>query len=319
MSVTDIFLSYARHDRASARIFAECLGEEGFRVWWDASLHSGETFDEVIEQRLRDAKAVVVLWSPRSVASRWVRAEATLADRRNKLVPAIIEPCDRPIVFELTHTAELSEWHGDRSDPRWRTFVEDLNRLVQVAPEQAAPEAQAPHKPAPAPPVSQAPAGRQPLRPGSDEVISPDRFRRAEPVQQQSSHHTPAEEQLPPSEVHCLEIEEGDLPEELLIIDSSSLKIGRTAPADIVISHRSVSREHCIIGLANDELLVGDLNSTNGTYVDGVRITKATILPVGSVLRLGEISMRHSVHTPADAERRRGQGGFHSQRVAATS
>lgn len=318
MSVTDIFLSYARQDRASARIFAECLGEEGFRVWWDASLHSGETFDEVIEQRLRDAKAVVVLWSPRSVASRWVRAEATLADRRNKLVPAIIEPCDRPIVFELTHTSELSEWQGDRSDPRWRTFVEDLNRLVRAVPEHVAPETQAP-KTAPAPAAAQAPAGRHPLRPGSDEVISPDRFRRAQPVQQHPSSHAPAEEQLPPSEVHCLEIEAGDLPEELIIIDSSSLKVGRTAPADIVISHRSVSREHCIIGLANDELLVSDLNSTNGTYVDDVRVTRATILPVGSVLRLGEISMRHCVYTPAEADRRRGQGGLHSQRIAATS
>ena len=62
-------------------MFAEALTDEGFTVWWDASLHSGETFDEVIERNLRDAKAVVVLWSPRSVASRWVRAEATQADR----------------------------------------------------------------------------------------------------------------------------------------------------------------------------------------------------------------------------------------------
>src|SRR5215213_1144219 len=85
MSGTDIFLSYARADRAAARMFAEAFIDEGFNVWWDAVLHSGETFDEVIEQRLRDAAAVVVLWSPRSVASRWVRAEATQADRRNKL------------------------------------------------------------------------------------------------------------------------------------------------------------------------------------------------------------------------------------------
>ena len=315
MSVTDIFLSYARQDRTSARIFAECLGEEGFRVWWDASLHSGETFDEVIEQRLRDAKAVVVLWSPRSVASRWVRAEATLADRRNKLVPAIIEACDRPIVFELTHTAELSEWHGDRSDPRWRTFVEDLNRLVQATPDQPSAEAPIHHKPVP---VQPAPASRQPLRPGSDEVISTDRFRRSQGPQHPVSQAI-AEEPAPPSEVHCLEIEEGELPQELIVIDSSSLKIGRTAPADIVISHRSVSREHCVIGIANDALLVSDLNSTNGTFIDDVRVARTTILPVGSVLRLGEISMRHSVCSPDEAERRRGQGGFHSERVAATS
>ena len=124
MSGTDIFLSYARHDRGTARIIADCLAEEGFSVWWDASLHSGETFDEVIERNLRDAKAVVVLWSPASVASRWVRAEATLAVQRNKLAPAIIQPCDRPIIFELTHTADLCDWSGDAAD----TLLADLRK-----------------------------------------------------------------------------------------------------------------------------------------------------------------------------------------------
>src|SRR5690242_8327950 len=132
LSGTDIFLSYARTDRAAARMFAEAFADEGFSVWWDASLHSGETFDEVIEQNLRESKAVVVLWSPRSVASRWVRAEATQADRRNKLVPAIIEPCDRPIIFELTHAAELCDWTGDTTDMRWQSFVVDLRRLVDA-------------------------------------------------------------------------------------------------------------------------------------------------------------------------------------------
>src|SRR5437764_1635164 len=140
---TDIFLSYARQDRGTARMFAECFMEEGFSVWWDASLHSGETFDEVIEQRLRDAKAVVVLWSPRSVSSRWVRAEATLADRRNKLAPAIIESCDRPIIFELTHAAELSDWTGDMSDKRWQTFVSDLRRLAEASSDQEHPQPEA--------------------------------------------------------------------------------------------------------------------------------------------------------------------------------
>jgi hypothetical protein len=298
VSGTDIFLSYARHDRATARAFADCLAEEGFKVWWDASLHSGETFDEVIERNLRDAKAV---------ASRWVRAEATLADRRNKLVPAIIEACDRPIVFELTHTAELADWHGDRSDPRWRNFVEDLGRLIQGGDEEAAGAQHAPVSSRPEP------VGRHPLRPGSDQVIASDRFRH-------NSRRAATEDTAAPSEVHCLEVEGGELPEEVIVIDSSSLKIGRTAPADIVLSHRTISREHCIVGLANDELLVTDLNSTNGTYIDDARISRASILPVGSVLRLGDISLRHSVLSPADADHRSsGPGSPHSQRVAANS
>ena len=82
------------------------------------------------ENALRAAKAVVVLWSPRSVVSRWVRAEATLADRNKTLVPCMIEACERPIMFELTQTAELTHWQGDASDSAWRSFLSDVYRFV---------------------------------------------------------------------------------------------------------------------------------------------------------------------------------------------
>jgi hypothetical protein len=304
VSATDIFLSYARQDRSAARIFAECFMAEGFSVWWDASLHSGETFDEVIEQRLRDAKAVVVLWSPRSVASRWVRAEATLADRRNKLAPAIIEPCDRPIIFELTHAAELSDWTGDRSDVRWQDFVQDLHRLVgtpsNAQSAAAAQPASPPQLGSNGPPAaSPQPVSRQALRPGNDDVIvagKPDR----EPSRTAFPSPAPAQADSL-AEVHCLQLEGDDGADELIVVDSSGLKIGRTAPAGLILSHKSVSREHCMIGLANDELLVTDLNSTNGTYIDGQRISRTTILPVGSVVRLGEVSLKHIVCAAPEA------------------
>jgi pSer/pThr/pTyr-binding forkhead associated (FHA) protein len=119
-----------------------------------------------------------------------------------------------------------------------------------------------------------------------------------------------------------VEIEQGELQPDLFIIDSSSVSIGRTAPADVVLPHRSISREHCIVGLANDELLVTDLNSTNGTYIDDERVHRATILPVGSVVRLGQISLKHAVCTRAEASRRSdlyGRGGAARGRLAATS
>jgi hypothetical protein len=52
-----------------------------------------------------------VLWSKKSVLSHWVRAEATLADRNQTLVPCMIEPCEQQIMFELKQTAEPSHWH----------------------------------------------------------------------------------------------------------------------------------------------------------------------------------------------------------------
>jgi hypothetical protein len=109
----DVFLSYNREDAALAKLFADAFASEGFDVWWDQTLHSGETYDEVTEAALRAAKAVVVLWSPRSVVSHWVRAEATVAHRAKTLVPATIEACNRPVMFELTQTADLSHWKGD--------------------------------------------------------------------------------------------------------------------------------------------------------------------------------------------------------------
>ncbi len=142
----DIFLSYNREDQAVARRFAEAFEAEGFRVWWDTTLRAGEAYDEVTEQALRTAKAVVVLWSPRSVVSRWVRAEATLADRNKTLVPCTIEPCDRPIMFELTQTAELSHWRGEPDDKAWVAFLADVGRLVatDIAPVIEAPVLAAP-------------------------------------------------------------------------------------------------------------------------------------------------------------------------------
>ena len=300
MSAIDIFLSYSREDRAAARHIAESFTAEGLNVWWDAALQSGQTFDEVIEQRLKEAKAVVVLWSPRSVTSRWVRAEATLADRRNKLVPAIIEPCDRPIAFELTHTADLSEWTGDSSDARWRAFVEDVQRMVEKnsGAEQPAPVAATPR---PAPPMHHAPpASRERLRPGNDDVIFASRRRDAEPPPAVADEpQEPVMLQPESDEFHCLCVVDEDA-EQCFVVGPAGLKFGRKAPADAIIPHASVSREHCMVGIANDELLVTDLNSTNGTYVDGQRIGRATVLPVGSILRVGQVSLAHEIRSRSD-------------------
>ncbi len=126
----DIFLSYGHSDVAIARRFAEALEREGFRVWWDAALRSGESFDTVIEAALESARAVVVLWSATSTQSRWVRAEATLAERNGTLLPVMIESCRRPIMFELMHTPDFSHWTGSPTDAAWLSFAAEVRQLV---------------------------------------------------------------------------------------------------------------------------------------------------------------------------------------------
>jgi len=126
----EIFLSYSREDHKTALRYAEALRSEGFDVWWDQTLNAGEAYDEVTEKALEGARAVVVLWSKASVASRWVRAEATTADRLGTLVPVMIGSCKRPIMFELRQSAELTDWNGDTRDPRWRMLADGLRRMA---------------------------------------------------------------------------------------------------------------------------------------------------------------------------------------------
>jgi hypothetical protein len=91
--MTDIFLSFNREDQARAKLFAEGFEAQGFKVWWDVGLRTGKAYDEVTETALRTAKAVV--WSKKSVQSRWVRAEATLADRKKPFCPACLQALGR--------------------------------------------------------------------------------------------------------------------------------------------------------------------------------------------------------------------------------
>lgn len=74
------------------------------------------------ETALRTAKAVVVLWSKKSVQSRWVRAEATLADRNKTLVPCMIEPGEGLDLFLGTINAS---YLCDASRVSFRTHLTD--------------------------------------------------------------------------------------------------------------------------------------------------------------------------------------------------
>lgn len=132
--MSEIFVSYNREDLKTAQSIVDGLTAEGFNVWMDQNLQAGENYDEITEDRLHKARAVVVLWSSKSVKSRWVRAEATIGARKNTLVPLMIEECDRPVMFELIQTTDLSKWQGDRNDPAWLAFIEVIKKRLAATP-----------------------------------------------------------------------------------------------------------------------------------------------------------------------------------------
>jgi hypothetical protein len=67
-------------------------------------------------------------------------------------------------------------------------------------------------------------------------------------------------------------------------------RLGRSPKSDFQIEHATVSAAHCELALANDELIVRDLGSTNGTFVNDEQIEEVT-LTAGQILRVGDIEM----------------------------
>lgn len=127
--MADVFISYKKQDADWARRVGDGLRAEGFSVFWDDNLGPDKAWDERLEEELQVSRSVVVLWSPRSVASTWVRTEAHVGQDHGKLVPVMIEACELPLAFRLTQTLDLSAWSGDREHRHWRklaTWIADL-------------------------------------------------------------------------------------------------------------------------------------------------------------------------------------------------
>jgi serine phosphatase RsbU (regulator of sigma subunit) len=92
---------------------------------------------------------------------------------------------------------------------------------------------------------------------------------------------------------HYLFIVEGPDKGRRIPIGTNPVVIGRSAPADVVLPDPQISRNHCRICLAMDEVIVIDLQSSNGTFIDGKRLSGGGPLPVGARLQLGSYVLEH--------------------------
>jgi hypothetical protein len=128
--MSDIFISYARTDKARAELLASAFSRQGWSVWWDREIPPGKSFDEVIESALNSARCVVVLWSRESVSSRWVKTEAAEGAARGILVPVFIDKVQPPLEFRRIEAADLSDWHGDSPHAEFDQLLRTVGGLV---------------------------------------------------------------------------------------------------------------------------------------------------------------------------------------------
>ncbi len=128
--MSHVFISYARSDEPLATDIADALREAGYEVWRDDELPAHRAYAEIIEERLKGAKAVVVLWSAEAVKSQWVRAEADTARAALTLVQATLDGVIPPLPFNQIQCADLKNWDGQRTGRGWSKLLASVAELA---------------------------------------------------------------------------------------------------------------------------------------------------------------------------------------------
>ena len=104
------FLSYSRADEEFAVRLANDLQTLGVAMWVDRfNIRPSEHWDRAIERAIRACQKMVVILSPRSVASENVADEISLAiDAGKPVIPVMIEPCDLPLRLTRRHLIDAT-------------------------------------------------------------------------------------------------------------------------------------------------------------------------------------------------------------------
>lgn len=122
--MSDIFISYAREDETRAHALADALSSRGWSIFWDRRIPHGRNFREHIDDELRSARCILVLWSKASLVSQFVLDEAAEGLDDGRLVPALIEAVTQPLGFRGLQAANLADWSSAA------TSHDEFDRLV---------------------------------------------------------------------------------------------------------------------------------------------------------------------------------------------
>jgi adenylate cyclase len=131
--MADVFVSYARNDKARVAPLVAAIEAKGWSVWWDPEITPGQQFDDQIDAEIAAALAVLVVWTPVSVASRWVRGEAREAAERGILVPVRFEQARLPMDVRAIHTTDLDGWGENAASLQAQEFLRALGALIARA------------------------------------------------------------------------------------------------------------------------------------------------------------------------------------------
>ena len=228
------------------------LDQLGFCSWCSATdVRLAADWEQQIRQALAQADWFVVILSPDAVKSEWVQAEIhwALENKRGRVIPIMARTCDPTDAHLRLGTLQFVDFRGDHADGQRR-----LADLIQG------------HAPRLGKAMSQLTTQQQPEQ---TTVISK---RREAQVRLR------------------IETADGATREETLKIQNWAI-VGRTADADLTLLDDYVSRKHARIAVIPDlhgtRLTLMDLESANGTLLNGAGLATEQPLAIGDRIELG--------------------------------
>lgn len=159
--MAEVFISYSRDDQATVAEIAKAVQDAGYTVWWDKEILPHNSFSDIINEKIGQAKAVIVVWSGKAAASEWVRGEADHARQERKLVQTLIDGRAPPIPFNQIQFADLTGFTAGSDNRNWQMVLASLAVLCRGEEGAKAPlmtPLPPPPVPPPAPPPTPEPA-----------------------------------------------------------------------------------------------------------------------------------------------------------------
>ncbi|MEO1164430.1 MAG: toll/interleukin-1 receptor domain-containing protein [Chloroflexota bacterium] len=124
--MSHIFISYSRQDADYANELRKKLTTEGFNIWIDTQIQSGNSWLKEIESQIDKCSAFIVIMTPDSKNSDWVQNEVARAKEKSKpIYPLML--IKHPVWFAL-QTTKITNVNNGNLPPA--SFYDDLETIV---------------------------------------------------------------------------------------------------------------------------------------------------------------------------------------------
>lgn len=130
--MVDVFISYKSEERDLAIKFDEALKRYNYSTWWDTNLEPSVAWDLVLEEKLYEAKIVLVLWTEKSIDEKsQVRQEASMAYAHDKLISVQCDLCKIPRFVARFEAINCISWQGTVQEKCFKELDQRIKLVLE--------------------------------------------------------------------------------------------------------------------------------------------------------------------------------------------